>query len=187
MTPGPERGSEEGMAQRDVVSIRKLTPDDFALVASWLSDPQTNRLLTAEWRGRRVDPTVLAVAVRNRKNLFYVVESAGRSCGLVAFSEYETRDRAAMVWYVLGDRSLGGRGITTDAVRRLCSVGFSDLGLESIWAQVLSSNPASMRVLEKVGFKDAGRLRRLERVEDRQVDRHLYDLLPAEMLADPSR
>jgi RimJ/RimL family protein N-acetyltransferase len=163
------------------VSIAPLPREDFALAASWLADPATNRLLTAEWRDRAVDATLVAVAARNRKNLFYGVAGDGTLCGLVAFSELELRDRSGMIWYVLGNRAFAGRGVTTSAVAQMCGIGFHELRLESIWAMVLTPNAASVRVLEKVGFRASGRLRRVERIGDEQIDRLYFDLLPAEL------
>jgi RimJ/RimL family protein N-acetyltransferase len=168
------------------VTIAPLERKNFALVASWLSDPATNRLLTAEWRNRAVDATVIAIAVRNRKNLLYQIACQDSICGLVAFSELEARDRSAMIWYALGDRSLAGRGVTTAAVSEMCRIGFAELGLASIWAMVLAPNGASVRLLEKVGFRPAGRLRQVERVEEEQLDRLYFDLLPGERSAGPS-
>ena len=169
------------MGASGTVTIRKLEREHLGTVAAWLSDPATNRLLTAEWRGRTIDATVLAIALRNRRNVFYQVEHDGRVCGLVAFSDFEPTDRVAMIWYVLGDRSLAGRGVTTAAVRQMCDVGFRELGLASIWAMVFAPNLASLRVLRKAGFQDAGCIRQSERIDGAQVDRMLFDLLPGEL------
>jgi RimJ/RimL family protein N-acetyltransferase len=168
------------------VTIAPLERENFARIASWLSDPATNRLLTAEWRNRAVDATVIAIAVRNKKNLLYQVSCGDSLCGLVAFSELEPRDRSAMIWYALGDRAFAGRGVTTTAVSEMCRVGFGQLQLASIWAMVLTPNAASVRVLEKVGFRPAGRLRQVERVDEEPLDRLYFDLLPGERNDAPS-
>lgn len=167
------------------VTIKPLEPDRFAEMAAWLSDPAIHRWLTAEWRGRTVTPSVIAMALRNRRNLLYQFETEGVIRGLVAFSEFEPRDRSAMVWYLLGDQRLAGKGVTTEAVRLLCATGFGELQLASIWAMVLAPNSASMRLLQKLGFCPAGVLRQVERVEDVQVDRHYFDLLPSDLRRGP--
>src|ERR1039458_9569901 len=66
------------------VTIEPLATADFPIVAQWLSEPQTNQWLSSDWRGRTVDPTLIGVAVRNRKNRFYLVRCDGQACGLVA-------------------------------------------------------------------------------------------------------
>jgi ribosomal-protein-alanine N-acetyltransferase len=48
------------------------------------------------------------------------------------------------------------RGIMTEAAGMLCRFGFSELGLARIEAACLPENTASIRVLEKCGFKPEG-------------------------------
>jgi RimJ/RimL family protein N-acetyltransferase len=52
-----------------------------------------------------------------------------------------------------------GQGIMTDVVRRLCAFAFDRYGLQRVFAQVFSTNPASARVLRKAGFEREGTLR----------------------------
>jgi hypothetical protein len=40
-----------------MVAIQDLTPEHFKLVARWLSKPEINRWLAAEWRSRVVSST----------------------------------------------------------------------------------------------------------------------------------
>ena len=58
--------------------------------------------------------------------------------------------------YWLG-RAYWGQGLAAEALRRLLRHLFAELGYPSAWAAVHPGNPASVRVLEKVGFVPAGR------------------------------
>ena len=49
-------------------------------------------------------------------------------------------------------RSYWGRGYATEAASALVDAGFGALNLEEIVALVFGENPASVRVLEKIGF-----------------------------------
>jgi ribosomal-protein-alanine N-acetyltransferase len=100
--------------------------------------------------------------------------------GLVALSEIDLVDRVAMVWYALGKAELSGRGIATAAVRQLTDVAFGEMALASVYAWVMEGNVASRRVLEKVGFREAGRLRQASLHGRQQVDRLYFDLVPAD-------
>jgi RimJ/RimL family protein N-acetyltransferase len=51
-----------------------------------------------------------------------------------------------------------GLGIATETGRATLEFGFETLQLEEIVAFALPSNPASIRVLEKLGFSEAGRI-----------------------------
>jgi RimJ/RimL family protein N-acetyltransferase len=50
-----------------------------------------------------------------------------------------------------------GRGYATEAVRALTRFAFDSFPAEIVGAGVFSDNPASRRVLEKLGFSEAGR------------------------------
>jgi [ribosomal protein S5]-alanine N-acetyltransferase len=52
-----------------------------------------------------------------------------------------------------------GRGYATEAGRAMIAFGFESLGLNKIHAAVFTKNPASDRVLRKIGMKWEGRLR----------------------------
>ena len=93
------------------------------------------------------------MAVRNKRNRFFLVRSDGVPCGLVALADLDPVDKVAMIWYVLGDPPSGGRGVITEAVRELVRVAFETLGIESLHAWIMEDNQRSLRVLEKNGFR----------------------------------
>lgn len=161
-----------------MTTIEDLAPAHFETVAAWLARPEINRWLTGEWRGRDVTASTIAIAVRNKRNRIFLVRHDAQPAGLVALSEIDVHDRIANVWYVLGEAGFGGRGITSEAVRQLARSGFESLGLRALHAWIMEDNVASRRVLEKAGFREAGRLRRAAASLDRQVDRVYFDLLP---------
>lgn len=65
-----------------------------------------------------------------------------------------------------------GLGIASEAVAQLCALGFSQLSIRRITAQVCAPHVASCRVLEKNGFTLEGRMR-----DAVYVNRQLCDLL----------
>ncbi|HEV3050765.1 MAG TPA: GNAT family N-acetyltransferase [Longimicrobium sp.] len=67
-----------------------------------------------------------------------------------------------------------GRGIATEAVRRLCAIGFGDLGFRRIELSADHDNLASRRVAIRSGFREVG-------VRDGRV-LHVLDASDAEAL-----
>jgi RimJ/RimL family protein N-acetyltransferase len=59
------------------------------------------------------------------------------------------------IWYLV-DPDFQGKGIATEAAKRLLDFGFGELGLHRIRASALPENPASGRVLEKAGMRKEG-------------------------------
>ena len=72
-------------------------------------------------------------------------------CGLAILRGAEEGE----IWYLVEPESWG-KGIATEAVTHLLDYGFGELGLHRIWATCLPENPASARVLEKVGMRKEG-------------------------------
>lgn len=57
--------------------------------------------------------------------------------------------------YWLGER-WWGRGLATEAARRVVAFAFEELAVEELLSGHFQDNPASGRVLQKCGFRDAG-------------------------------
>jgi len=67
-----------------------------------------------------------------------------------------------------------GKGIVTEAVKRITEYAFSRFSLKRVYAEPYATNPASARVLEKAGFKYEGLLRASAFKDGRLVDQLLY-------------
>lgn len=67
-------------------------------------------------------------------------------------------DRRAELGYWVG-RDYWGQGIATEAARSIVHHGFAEMGLNRISAHYLERNPASGRVMEKLGMTREGLLR----------------------------
>ena len=73
------------------------------------------------------------------------------------------------------DREAGGRGVASKAVSLLLAQGFGPLGLWRVEAAVRPENPASIRVLERNGFRQFGHSRRAFKVYGAWYDRLLFE------------
>jgi [ribosomal protein S5]-alanine N-acetyltransferase len=164
--------------RESMTTIEPLRPDHFEQAAQWLSRPEINKWLSGEWRNSEATASILAITVRNRRNKLYLVRQDSDACGLVALAGIDLADKLAMIWYLLGEEQLKGRGIISAAVRQLARRAFSELSLESLHAWIMEDNLASRRVLEKSGFRECGRFRKAACSHGRQVDRVYFDLIP---------
>jgi RimJ/RimL family protein N-acetyltransferase len=81
--------------------------------------------------------------------------------------------RSAHIGYWLGE-PYWGRGIMTDAVRRVTDHALGALGFVRLEAPVYEWNPASMRVLEKCGYVREAVLRKSVFKEGKLIDSMLY-------------
>lgn len=74
---------------------------------------------------------------------------------LIGSISVEKKDDDAEIGYMLHN-DYSNKGIGTEAVKQVCSIGFKILSLEQITANVFQPNIASIRVLLKNGFKYKG-------------------------------
>ena len=81
--------------------------------------------------------------------------------------------RSAEIGYWLGE-PFWGRGIATAALRSLTDYAFANHDIVRLDAGVFEWNPASMRVLEKVGYVLEGRLRKSVTKDGQTIDQFLY-------------
>lgn len=81
--------------------------------------------------------------------------------------------KSAHIGYWLGE-PYWGRGIMTDAVRRVSDYALSKLGYLRLEAPVYEWNPASMRVLQKCGYVREGVMRKSIFKDGQLIDCVLY-------------
>ena len=76
-----------------------------------------------------------------------------------------------------------GQGYATDAARVLCGYAFESRRFHKVYANVFETNPASARVLEKVGFREEGRHREQAFLDGEYVDVIRFGVLADEWFA----
>jgi RimJ/RimL family protein N-acetyltransferase len=84
--------------------------------------------------------------------------------------------RSAEIGYWLGEE-YWGLGIATEAVLAVVDYGFQTFDIHRIFAGVFERNSASMRVLEKAGFKQEARLIKAITKEGQTMDEFIYAIV----------
>jgi aminoglycoside 6'-N-acetyltransferase len=111
------------------------------------------------------------------------IEVGGSVAGMIQFSEEpEPKYRHASIDLFL-DPAFHGRGLGTEAVRRVVRHLLDDLGHHRITIDPAAANTAAIRAYEKVGFRPVGVMRRYERDADGEG---WHDGLLMELLAEPA-
>ena len=96
-------------------------------------------------------------------------------CGIAILGGSEEGE----IWYLVHPR-YWGRGLATAAAAGLLHLGFGELGLHRIWACCLPENPASARVLEKLGMRREGFRKQNLKIHGEWKDSYLYAILADE-------
>jgi len=136
--------------------------DAEAIFSSYAQDSEVTRYLI--WRPHKdiheTECFLANCAVAWERNVQFPFVITRKDCGVVVgMIEIRVDEFKADVGYVIS-RENWGQGIATEALRSLVDWALSDDSIYRVWALCDVENPASARVLEKVGMQREGMLRR---------------------------
>jgi ribosomal-protein-alanine N-acetyltransferase len=100
----------------------------------------------------------------------------GSLIGTIGFQEWSIEHNRAEISYALFPEKWGN-GFAREAVKKIISYGFEDLGLERIGAVVFVENKASNHLLTRLGFIKEGVLRKYMYQNDIPFNTNIYSLL----------
>jgi len=93
-------------------------------------------------------------------------------CGIVVLHGSEQGE----IWYLVRP-DCWRRGVAAESARALLRIGFSEMNLHRIFATCLPENPASSRVLEKIGMRREGSQLKNVKIHGVWHDSSLYAIL----------
>jgi aminoglycoside 6'-N-acetyltransferase len=137
------------------MALRPLAEGDEAELRRILETPQVARWWDAPDEGFpwTDDPETTRLTI----------EIDGAVAGLIQYSEeLDPKYRHAQIDLFL-DPAMHGRGLGTEAVRRIVRHLVDDRGHHRITIDPAAANSAAIRAYEKVGFRQVGIMRRYER------------------------
>ena len=146
------------------LTLRKLTPSDSADMYEYSRrDAVTKYLLWYEHENEHITREYLAyVADAYKRGAFYdwavTLTDSGKMIGTVGFTKFDLPNNSAEIGYVLNPE-YAGKGIATEAAKKIVNFGFNFLKLHRIEARHMVGNDASHRVMEKLGMKEEGTFR----------------------------
>jgi RimJ/RimL family protein N-acetyltransferase len=158
------------------ISIRHMEIDDIRIVKPWIEEKKNHIWLDTPLQTDTMDEKELAIMLLKKSNKVYIFQVSDKPSGIVALANIDMTNRSGMLWYLLGDKSLAGRGVTSEAVKSFLKISFGEFGLHSINAWSVADNKASCRILQKSGFREIGRQRECHYMEGVFKDRLLYDI-----------
>ncbi|WP_028931057.1 GNAT family N-acetyltransferase [Pseudonocardia asaccharolytica] len=156
--------------------------DEYHLAPWEPSAPGTwaQRHSVAEWPGRWA---MLRSAARRGAALPFAITVDGRLAGHVLVGNVVREPLLSAYVGYWCDSRINGAGVTTAAVALVLDHCFTAVGLHRIEATVRPENGASMRVLEKLGFRREGLFTRYLDVDGAWRDHLCYALTVEELPA----
>jgi len=109
--------------------------------------------------------------------MIFAIEYNGKFCGVISLiQQTDVHKNSAELGYWLGE-PFWNKGIVTKAVKLITDYGLNRLNFIRIYAGVFEYNIASMKVLEKNGYKKEGVSERHIFKNGKILDEHRYYIL----------
>lgn len=153
---------------------------------SWLRDPDVVRTIgRVEYLMPIARSAIAAYAralMRSDSDAFFALYLApdDRFIGTVRLGHIDWRSGVGDVGILIGDRTIWGQGIATEAIATVCRYAFEELGLRRLTGGTPATNLAMARCFRRLGFKREATLRKHLRVGPRNVDHLLFGIFAPE-------
>jgi ribosomal-protein-alanine N-acetyltransferase len=108
-------------------------------------------------------------------NYAITLEKTGELIGAVGLVVNKRFNHAELGFWI--DKDFWGKGYATEAARAVMDYGFNKFGLHKIFAHHMTKNPASGKVMKKLGMHEEGSLRQHVLRSDKCEDVVLYGVL----------
>src|SRR5213593_361191 len=142
--PGMPTVSSTGVSCRRRSPTMKLlplnSPELIELVAGWLGKPDNYKWLDFGNGVQMVNPITLKIMTQRDIHVFraYTADHGDVPAGVVGLTNVDRHFKTASVWAVLGNKRYGG--CTREAVSRMLTYGFTELGLHVVSAWTVETN-----------------------------------------------
>ena len=167
--------------------LRKLRISDDRDIFEYAKVPEVSRYVTREPHKSIEDARAFINWNLERYNKGEIGEWAielketGRVIGSIGFVELDKVNFCGTVGYALS-KEYWGKGIMTEAVKRIIRFAFEEMGLNRVEAVHIPENEASGRVMQKAGMLYEGLLRQRMFAKGRFWDLKQYAILKNDVL-----
>ena len=164
--------------QTEHILLRPWRDDDAAALYKYASDPEVGP--RAGWPPHKsVEESLEIIRTIFHSDHMWAIElkcaggdarvPSGEPIGCMGYmvhgeSNIDIGENDVEVGYWVA-RPYWNRGICTEALRLLVDYCFNDKGFSTLWADYFPDNPASGKVMEKLGFRDTGDINYCSRLQ----------------------
>jgi len=159
------------------LNLRIVEKEDLPLLQGWWNDPEFAGIYNPlDAQQSKIEVEKQYEKLGSEKAWFLILKKDGSKIGFLGMG-------VLGIWWEIGFvliHSERGKGYGTEAVQIAVDYLFMSKGIVRIQAGTLIDNVASQKVLEKVGFKREGRIRKAIFSWGNWVDLYLYGILREE-------
>lgn len=168
------------------IGFRPLEEGDAKRCYCWFNDGEILRFVIDQFPKTMTYETEWLKQDRSSHDdvtMALVVLDDGQHIGNGGLHRIDWHNRCATMGLVIGDKDAQNKGYGTEAETLLMEFGFQVLGLDRIQASVITNNPRSRKVAERVGFRYEGARRRRYFRDGEWFDEEVFGILREEWLS----
>ncbi|MBA5870360.1 MAG: GNAT family N-acetyltransferase [Nitrospira sp. CR2.1] len=164
----------------DAEVVHRLAESRDVASGTFLPHPM-DRQAAHNWIAERVEDQAAGRGV----TFAITLAESGQVIGSIGMELVAAHEQGRLSYWL--GQAYWNKGYGTEAVTALVEYGFDNLKLHRIYAPHFHTNPASGRVLQKVGMTHEGRLREHYLRFGRRIDVEIYGMLRKEFLNSGDR
>lgn len=164
-----------------MITLRKYRLEDAEQLASYIGNEEV-LINLSDWVPNPYtvnDAEGFISNVIKNNDFRFAIEYNGQYCGGIGLDKITgncAHYKAREIGYWIA-KPFWNNGIATSAITKICNMGFEELSLVRIEANVYSYNMTSMHVLEKCGFEREGIQRKGAVKNGNIVDSHRFAMV----------
>lgn len=169
------------------IYLRALEPDDYKVTVEWRHDEEIQKMVggpkyfvSSEKEKEWVKNCIFD---NSRMVLGICLKENDKLIGTVNIQEIDWINRSCHVPILLGDKAEWSKGYATEARMLALKFAFDERGMERVWATIMDTNIASVKMHEKCGYKQEGIQRRAVFKDGRFHDLIMMSILKEEFCA----
>jgi RimJ/RimL family protein N-acetyltransferase len=164
------------LLEGETVNLRLEEKEDMKLVSEWMNNPDYWGEYNPLWQQSRTELEKRYDTMPPEVGWFIIEKKDESKIGSIS---HRPAGKLSEIGYAIIP-SERGKGYSTEAVKIIVDYLFLSKDIGRIQAHTDTRNAASQKVLEKVGFKKEGTIRKSDFVRGEWRDMYLYSILREE-------
>ena len=169
------------------VTLRPVKRSDINLFLKWFNDQEVIQYLAPYLPMTEMaeEKWIESLATtRLKTDVVFIIEvkegTSNKPIGNIGLRGIDSKDQNAWFDIVIGEKDYWSKGYGTESAQLIIEYGFQQLNLRRISSAVTEFNERSIRMHEKLGFREEGKRRKTTYVNGRFWDDLIYGLLKEE-------
>lgn len=178
------------LALDEIIVLRELQKLDAMDLLNYLTHEEVHKFINEEDTPRTMKEAEGEVhywsgLFKHRRSIYWAIalKDTNQVIGTCGYNLWSRTHDRAEISYDLA-REYWGQGLMTSVLRLIIKYGFEQMKLKRIQATVVLENKGSIRVLQKLGFKDEGILRKYNCLRGKYCDSRMMAILDEDFRRD---